>query len=70
MPIVRTLWQFLSVLNIFSFCFIPSCTAVFDPFRLDRFEPRISQILECHTGIVLDFDWNPFAENMLESASK
>lgn len=41
--------------------------------RLDRpgrFEPGTSQILEGHTGAVLDFDWNPFDDSMLASASE
>jgi len=41
--------------------------------RLDRpgrFEPGTSQIVEGHTGAVLDFDWNPFDDSMLASASE
>ena len=41
--------------------------------RLDRpgrFEPGTSQILEGHTGAVLDFEWSPFDDSMLATASE
>jgi coronin-1B/1C/6 len=69
-PIVEILWQVFSVGMIFPSCFIPSYVSVFYPFRPGRFEPGTSQILEGHTGAVLDFDWNPFDDNMLASASE
>ena len=38
--------------------------------RPGRFEPGKSQILTGHTGHVLDFDWNPFDDSMLATASE
>ena len=38
--------------------------------RPGRFEPGTSQILSGHSGNVLDFDWNPFDDTMLATASE
>lgn len=38
--------------------------------RPGRFEPGTSQILSGHSGNVLDFDWNPFDDSMLATASE
>ena len=35
-----------------------------------RFEPGTSQILSGHSGNVLDFDWNPFDDTMIATASE
>lgn len=38
--------------------------------RPGRFEPGASQTLGGHSGGVLDFDWNPFDDSMLATASE
>eukprot|EP00591_Stephanopyxis_turris_P005160 CAMPEP_0195519622 /NCGR_PEP_ID=MMETSP0794_2-20130614/15150_1 /TAXON_ID=515487 /ORGANISM="Stephanopyxis turris, Strain CCMP 815" /LENGTH=449 /DNA_ID=CAMNT_0040648807 /DNA_START=105 /DNA_END=1454 /DNA_ORIENTATION=+ len=38
--------------------------------RPGRFEPGTSQIVQGHTGAVLDFDWNPFDDSMVATGSE
>jgi coronin-1B/1C/6 len=46
----------------------PMCVGRLD--RPGRFEDGTSQVVHGHTGAVLDFDFNPFDDNMFASASE